>query len=149
MANYTITKDFGTGKANTQAKAELTEVIMNALAEYYGTENVAMVRTRTSTQTNEIGVRIGTLTDIDGFEYDFCATVNPTVKGFKEKITKRYTVAPFEFETAKQAYIDYVDEKEKTARENAEKKAKKIEKDKALRVEKAKANAERLANETK
>lgn len=149
MANYTITKDFGTGKANTQAKAELTEIIMNALTEHYGTENVAMVRTGTSTQTNEIGVRIGTLTDIDGFEYDFCATVNPTVKGYKEKITKRYTVAPFEFETAKQAYIDYVDEKEKTARESAERKAKKIERDKAMRAEKAKANAERLANETK
>lgn len=149
MANYTITKDFGTGKANTQAKAELTEIIMNALAEHYGEDNVAMVRTGTSTQTNEIGVRIGTLTDIDGFEYDFCATVNPTVKGFKEKVTKRYTVAPFEFETAKQTYIDYVDEKEKTARENAEKKAKKIERDKAMRAEKAKANAERLANETR
>ena len=148
MANYTITKDFGTGKANTQAKAELTEVIMNALVEHYGTENVAMVRTGTSTQTNEIGIRIGTLTDIDGFEYDFCATVNPTIKGYKEKITKRYTVAPFEFETAKQAYIDYVAEKEQTARESAERKAKKIARDKAARAEKAKANAERLATET-
>ena len=60
-----------------------------------------MVRTGTSTQTNEIGVRIGTLTDIDGFEYDFCATINPTIKGHKEKVTKRYTVAPFDFEMAK------------------------------------------------
>lgn len=149
MANYTITKDFGTGKANTQAKAELIQVITDALIAYYGEDNVAMVRTGTSTQTNEIGVRIGTLTDIDGFEYDFCATVNPTIKGYKEKITKRYTVAPFEFETAKQAYIDYVEDKERTAKENAEKKAKKIERDKAMRAEKAKANAERLVNETK
>ena len=149
MANYTITKDFGTGKANTQAKAELVEIITKALAEHYGEDNVAMVRTGTSTQTNEIGIRIGTLTDIDGFEYDFCATVNPTIKGHKEKVTKRYTVAPFDFETAKQAYIDHIEDKERTARENAEKKAKKIERDKATRAAKAKANAERLANETK
>ena len=149
MMNYTITKDFGTGKANTQAKAELVEIITKALAEHYGEDNVAMVRTGTSTQTNEIGVRIGTLTDIDGFEYDFCATINPIIKGHKEKVTKRYTVAPFDFETAKQAYIDHVEDKERTARENAEKKAKKIERDKAIRAEKAKANAERLANETK
>ena len=149
MANYTITKDFGTGKANTQAKAELVEIITKALAEHYGEDNVAMVRTGTSTQTNEIGVRIGTLTDIDGFEYDFCATINPTIKGHKEKVTKRYTVAPFDFEMAKQTYIDHIEDKERTARENAEKKAKKIERDKAIRAEKAKANAERLANETK
>ena len=149
MANYTITKDFGTGKANTQAKAELVEIITKALAEYYGEDNVAMIRTGTSTQTNEIGVRIGTLTDIDGFEYDFCATINPTIKGHKEKVTKRYTVAPFDFEMAKQTYIDHIEDKERTARENAEKKAKKIERDKAIRAEKAKANAERLANETK
>ena len=149
MANYTITKDFGTGKANTQAKAELVEIITKALAEHYGEDNVAMVRIGTSTQTNEIGVRIGTLTDIDGFEYDFCATINPTIKGHKEKVTKRYTVAPFDFEMAKQAYIDHIEDKERTARENAEKKAKKIERDKAIRAEKAKANAERLANETK
>ena len=149
MANYTITKDFGTGKANTQAKAELVEIITKALAEHYGEDNVAMVRTGTSTQTNEIGVRIGTLTDIDGFEYDFCATINPTIKGHKEKVTKHYTVAPFDFEMAKQTYIDHIEDKERTARENAEKKAKKIERDKAIRAEKAKANAERLANETK
>ena len=149
MANYTITKDFGTGKANTQAKAELVEIITKALAEHYGEDNVAMVRTGTSTQTNEIGVRIGTLTDIDGFEYDFCATINPTIKGHKEKVTKRYTVAPFDFEMAKQTYIDHIEDKERTARENAEKKAKKIERDKATRAAKAKANAERLANETK
>lgn len=26
---------------------------------------------------------------------DFCATVNPTIKGFKERVTKRYTVEAF------------------------------------------------------
>lgn len=149
MANYRITKDFGINKINAQAKAELVEVITKALIEHYGEDDVAMVRTGTSTQTNEIGVRIGTLIDIDGFDYDFCATINPTIKSYKEKITKRYTVEPFVFERARRAYIDYVEDKERTAKENAEKKAKKIERDKAMRAEKAKANAERLAKETK
>ena len=123
MANYTITKDFGTGKANTQAKAELINVITDALIAYYGKDNVAMVRTGTSTQTNEIGVRIGTLTDIDGFEYDFCATVNPTVKGYKEKVTKRYTVPAFDFDEAAERYEDYIAEQELKAIERSLKKS--------------------------
>ena len=142
MKNIVITKDFGTGKANAQTKAELTEIIINALAQVFGDENVAMVRTGGSTQVNEIGVKIGTITDIDGYEYDFCATINPTIKGFKEKVTKRYTVEAFDFETAKQSYIDDVAAKiaEKEAKANT--KAEKIAKDKAMREAKKKANAE-------
>ena len=147
MTNIIITKDFGTGKANAQAKAELTEIIMNALAQVFGDENVAMIRTGGSTQVNEIGVKIGTITDIDGYEYDFCATINPTIKGFKEKVTKRYTVEAFDFETAKQSYIDDVTEKtaEKEAKANA--KAEKIAKDKAIREAKKNASAEASATE--
>lgn len=147
MTNIVITKDFGTGKANAQAKTELTEIIINALAQVYGDENVAMVRTGGSTQVNEIGVKIGTITDIDGYEYDFCATINPTIKGFKEKVTKRYTVEAFDFETVKQSYIDDVAAKaaEKEAKANI--KAEKIAKDKALRVAKLFANAEASATE--
>ena len=142
MKNIVITKDFGTGKANVQAKVELIEIIINALAQVFGDENVAMVRTGGSTQVNEIGVKIGTITDIDGYEYDFCATINPTIKGFKEKVTKRYTVEAFDFETAKQSYIDDVTAKiaEKEAKANT--KAEKIAKDKAMREAKKKANAE-------
>ena len=138
MENIIITKDFGTGKANAQAKAELTEIIINALAQVFGDENVAMVRTGGSTQVNEIGVKIGTITDIEGYEYDFCATINPTIKGFKEKVTKRYTVEAFDFETVKQSYIDDVAAKtvEKEAKANI--KAEKIAKDKATREAKKK-----------
>lgn len=147
MKNVVITKDFGTGKANAQAKAELTEIIMNALAQVFGDENVAMVRTGGSTQVNEIGVRIGTITDIDGYEYDFCATINPTIKGFKEKVTKRYTVEAFDFETAKQSYIDDVTAKTAEKEAKAKAKAEKIAKDKAIREAKKKANAEATATE--
>ena len=136
MTNIVITKDFGTGKANAQAKAELTELIMNALITEFGEENVAMVRTGGTSQVNEIGVRMGTITDADGFSYDFCATVNPTIKGFKERVTKRYTVEAFDFETARQAYVDDVNAKTQEKEAKAKVKAEKIERDKKAREEK-------------
>lgn len=148
MKNVVITKDFGTGKANAQAKAELTEIIMNALIAEFGEENVAMVRTGGTSQVNEIGVRIGTITDTDGFTYDFCATINPTIKGFKERVTKRYTVEAFDFETAKQAYVDDVTAKTQEKEAKAKAKAEKIERDKKAREEKKLANVKAKETET-
>ena len=145
MMNYTITKDFGTGKANADLKARLTEIVTNALIAEFGEDNVKMVRTGTSTEVNEIGIRAGVITDIDGMEYDFCATINPTVKSFKEKVTKRYTVEPFDFDTAAEKYTDYIEANRIEAEKKAQKKAEKIARDKAARAAKAKANAERLA----
>lgn len=149
MMNYTITKDFGTGKANADLKARLTKIVTNALVAEFGEDNVKMVRTGTSTEVNEIGIRAGVITDIDGMEYDFCATINPTVKSFKEKVTKRYTVEPFDFDTAAEKYTDYIEANRIEAEKKAQRKAEKIARDKAARAEKAKANAERLASEQK
>ena len=148
MKNVIITKDFGIGKANAQAKANLTELILNALITEFGEENVAMVRTGGTSQVNEIGVRIGTITDADGFTYDFCATINPTIKGFKERVTKRYTVEAFDFETAKQAYVDDVTAKTQEKEANAKAKAEKIERDKKAREEKKLANIKEKETET-
>ena len=148
MMNVTITKDFGTGKANAQAKTKLTELIMNILITEFGEENVAMVRTGGTSQVNEIGVRIGTITDTDGFTYDFCATINPTIKGFKERVTKRYTVEAFDFETAKQAYVDDVTAKAQEKEAKAKARAEKIERDKKAREEKKLANAKAKETET-
>ena len=148
MMNVTITKDFGTGKANAQAKAMLTEIITKALIETFGEENVAMVRTGGTSQVNEIGVRMGTITDADGFSYDFCATVNPTIKGFKERVTKRYTVEAFDFDSARQAYIDDTTAKAEEKKAKAEAKAKKIAKDKAEREVKRLANAKAKEGES-
>ena len=146
--NVTITKDFGTGKANAQAKANLTELIMNALIAEFGEENVAMVRTGGTSQVNEIGVRIGTITDADGFTYDFCATINPTIKGFKERVTKRYTVEAFDFDSARQAYVDDVTAKAQEKEAKAKARAEKIERDKKAREEKKLANAKAKETET-
>ena len=148
MMNVTITKDFGTGKANAQAKAVLTEIITKALVEAFGEENVAMVRTGGTSQINEIGVRMGTITDADGFSYDFCATVNPTIKGFKERVTKRYTVEAFDFDSVRQAYIDDTKAKAEEKEAKSEAKAKKIAKDKAEREAKRLDNAEEKEGES-
>ena len=148
MMNVTITKDFGTGKANAQAKAMLTEIITKALVEAFGEENVAMVRTGGTSQVNEIGVRMGTITDADGFSYDFCATVNPTIKGFKERVTKRYTVEAFDFDSARRAYIDDTTAKAEEKKAKAEAKAKKIAEDKAEREAKRLANAKAKEGES-
>ena len=147
MMNVTITKDFGTGKANAQAKAVLTEIITKALVEVFGEENVAMVRTGGTSQVNEIGVRMGTVTDADGFSYDFCATVNPTIKGFKERVTKRYTVEAFDFDSVRQAYIDDTTAKAEEKEAKAEAKAKKTAKDKAEREAKRLTNAKEKEGE--
>ena len=147
MMNVTITKDFGTGKANAQAKAVLTEIITKALVEAFGEENVAMVRTGGTSQTNEIGVRMGTITDADGFSYDFCATVNPTIKGFKERVTKRYTVEAFDFDSVRQAYIDDTMAKTQEKEVKAKAKAEKTERDKKAREEKKLANTKEKEGE--
>ena len=146
--NVTITKDVGTGKANAQAKANLTELIMNALIAEFGEENVAMVRTGGTSQVNEIGVRIGTITDADGFTYDFCATINPTIKGFTERVTKRYTVDAFDFDSARQDYVDDVTAKAKEKEAKAKARAEKIERDKKAREEKKLANVKAKETET-
>ena len=148
MMNVTITKDFGTGKANAQAKAVLTEIITKALVEVFGEENVAMIRTGGTSQVNEIGVRMGTITDADGFSYDFCATVNPTIKGFKERVTKRYTVEAFDFDSVRQAYIDDTTAKAEEKEAKAEAKAKKTAKDKTEREAKRLANAKEKEGES-
>lgn len=134
--NFTITKDFGITKAQATAKARLVEIIMGALVSEFGEENVAMVRTGSSTQVNEIGVRVGTI-NVDGFEFDFCSTLNPTMKSYKEKKTKRYTVDAFDFESAKQSYSDWVTTKALEQEEKEKKKAEKIARDKKAREEKA------------
>ena len=148
MKNVVITKDFGTGKVNAQAKAELTELIMNALITEFGEENVAMIRTGGTSQVNEIGVRIGTITDADGFSYDFCATINPTIKGFKERVTKRYTVEAFDFDSARQAYVDDVNAKAQEKEAKTKAKVEKIDRDKKAREEKRLANTKEKETET-
>lgn len=131
MANYTITKDTGITKISALAKTEVSEVITKALTDVYGAENVAIVRTGGTSPVNVLAVRVGTLTDIEGFTHDLCVTLDTTVKSYKEKVTKRYTVEAFDFEACKEAYEDYLTEKAIAKAEAEAKKAEKITKSKA------------------
>jgi hypothetical protein len=124
MANYTITKENGITKISASAKSEVNEVITKALTDAFGSENVAMVRTGGSSPVNCLAIRVGTLTDESGFEHDLCVTVDTTVKSYKDRVTKRYTVEAFDFETAVACYEDYLTEK---ATKQAESEARKAE----------------------
>lgn len=134
--NVTISKDFGVGKAQAMAKARMTEVIMNALKAECGEENVKMVRTGGfSNKVNEIGVKMGTITD-DGFEYDFVCTVNPIIKGHKDRKVGRNLVEGAVFDSIVEEYEAWSAENEEKARIKAENKAKKIAADKKAREKK-------------
>lgn len=124
MTNYTITNDNGITKISASAKSEVNEVITKALADAFGSENVAIVRTSGSSPVNCLAIRVGTLTDESGFEHDLCVTVDTTVKSYKDRVTKRYTVEAFDFETAIACYENYLAEK---ATKKAETDAKKVE----------------------
>lgn len=137
MNTFTVTKDFGITKVSAKAKADVNRIIMNALAEAYGEDNVKMVRVGSSTETNSIGVRVGELIE-DGFSYELCLTVESTVKSHKDKVTKRYTVEAFDFDSAAAKYENYIEEKTEKEREKAEKKTKDI----AKRNEKAQREKE-------
>ena len=123
MTNYTITKDNGITKISASAKSEVNEVITKALADAFGSENVAMVRTGGSSPVNCLAIRVGTLTDESGFEHDLCVTVDTTVKSYKDRVTKRYTVEGFDFETAIACYENYLTEKATKKTETDAKKA--------------------------
>ena len=123
MTNYTITNDNGITKISASAKSEVNEVITKALADAFGSENVAMVRTSGSSPVNCLAIRVGTLTDESGFEHDLCVTVDTTVKSYKDRVTKRYTVEAFDFETAIACYENYLAEKATKKTETDAKKA--------------------------
>ena len=108
MTNYTITKENGITKISASAKTEVSTIVTEALITAYGAENVAIVRTGGSSPSNVLAVRVGKLTDESGFEHDICVTLDATVKSYKEKVTKRYTVEAFDFDSCREAYEDYL-----------------------------------------
>ena len=124
MDKFTVSRDCGIGKISAQVKEQMISKIMEFLKTEYGDSNVAMVRTGTSSEVNEIGVKVGTLIE-DGFEYDLCMTVNATVKSHKDKYTKRYVVPAFDFDFCRESYENYLREKKEKELEKETKRAEK------------------------
>ena len=142
MTNYTITKENGITKISASAKSEVSTIVTEALITVYGAENVAIVRTGGSSPSNVLAVRVGTLTDESGFDHDLCVTLDATVKSYKEKVTKRYTVEAFDFDACREAYEDYLTDK---ATKKAEAEAKKAE----CKAKGSKSRAEKDAEKAK
>jgi hypothetical protein len=114
--------------------------LIEVLGEIFGTENVAMVRTGSSSQVNEIGVKISTVNK-DGFEYDLCMTLNPQIKDFEDRQTKTKTFSAFDFEESKSEYLRYVEDKKNKEKTKKELKEKKIAKDTARRNKESEENS--------
>lgn len=136
MMNFVETKDYSSTRIKTIAKNWTNETIIAALAEVLGAENVGMVRTGTSTsQKNEIGAIIGTV-EVDGAEVPVAVTINVAAKPYTDApVTAKRQYDAFDFVAARQAYEDYVTDKETKAVEKAQAKAAKIAKDEAKRKE--------------
>lgn len=138
MMKFVETKDCSCTKIKTEAKGWTTETVITALAEVLGTENVGIVRTGSGTsQKNEIGAVIGTV-DVNGEEKEVVVTINVAAKPYSDSpATSKRAYSAFSFVESRQAYEDYVADKETKTAEKAEAKAKKIEKDTAARKAKA------------
>lgn len=136
MMNFVETKEMTATKIKAEAKNWTTETIITALAEILGAENVGMVRTGTSTsQKNEIGAVIGTV-EVNGAEVPIAVTINVAAKPYTDApATAKRQYDAFDFAAARQAYDDYVADKEIKAAEKAQAKAAKIAKDEAKRKE--------------
>ena len=126
--DYKMTRTETMAKIKAKVKAQLMTEFKDFLAEKYGEDSVAMVRTGNSSPVNEIGFSAGTAIDENGTPYDIVCTVNPTVKDWLDRVGTKKTFEAFDFETAKAEYELYVAEKaekeatkakEKTKREKA------------------------------
>lgn len=142
---YTVDKNTTATKIRLSAKAEYVEKLLEILRAEYGEENVAMVRTGNTTKVNEIAVLADVVTE-NGTEKGLVFTVNPVVRPWNDVTNKRGTTPAFDFEKAKQAYEDYVSEKEQEKIDKEKKKAEKIQRDKEAR-ERRKAEKEAEKNE--
>ena len=136
MATFKVTKEMTATKIKNAIKANLIDDFEQFLVQKYGENAVGMVRYG-STPKNELAFIVGSIED-EGFEYDVVATVNPTVKDWKEKKTRSRTTDAFDFEQYKADYNDYLTEK---ATKQAESKARKNVKS-AKEQEKAERKAE-------
>ena len=115
-----------------QARADVMAVIVKALREAYGEDNVAKVG------SNEYGVIIGQVTDKDGFPQDVVTTLKPTIKEWESRKTDKREYEKYVLADKAQEYeIETKEKEEKKAKEKKEREEKKA-RDKAER-EKAKA----------
>jgi hypothetical protein len=113
MADYTVDTKMTTTKIKAAIKDEILEVIIEALKDKYGEDNVAFCRVGEkvkNTEKNILAVRAATV-DVDGVEVDACAGIEVSGKDFVERKTKSKIFYPFNFDEAAQKYEDWAEKK--------------------------------------
>ena len=122
-----VSKSFGVLRAKSTMREDLTKVILDALNAYYGENSANPVRVNSPTTgkgENLIGVNCADISE-DGGVFDGCATVKITVKDWCDRVGQKATKVAWDYEGAKTAYTDWVDEQaQKQAQKEAEKAAK-------------------------
>jgi hypothetical protein len=148
--DYKMTRTETMAKIKAKVKAQLMTEFKDFLAEKYGDDSVAMVRTGNSSPVNEIGFSAGTAIDENGTPYDIVCTVNPTVKDWLDRVGTKKTFEAFDFETAKAEYELYVAEKaeKETAKAKEKEKKEKTKADKKREKETAPTETETAPTET-
>ena len=119
-----------------QARADVMDVIVNALKAEYGDDNVAKVG------SNEYGVIVGQVTDKDGFPQDVVTTLKPTVKEWEDRKTDKRVYEKYILSDVAKAYK--IETKEKEEKKEQERKAREAKKAKD-KAEREKAKAEKSA----
>lgn len=119
-----------------QARVSTMDVVVSALKEKFGENNVAKVG------SNEYGVIVGQVQDKDGFPQDVVVTVKPTVKEWESRKTDKRTYTQFILADESAAYEMEVKEKEEKKEKERQAREEKKARDKAER-EKAKAEKEK------
>lgn len=138
---YKINKDSTVSAIKADVKAKVVEDFLLFLAEKYGEDSVGMVRTGSTSKTNEIGFIFDEVDDA-GATNPIVVTINPTVKEFSDRKTDKRKYEPFDFYSARNEYDSYAEKKATQAVEAAERKTKKIEQDKARRAKAKEKNVD-------
>lgn len=137
MADFTISKDTTVKAVKDATKAEVMQVIWNALVEEYGEENVAYVLTGSGqTKKKELAVR-AKMVDVGDFEVPACVKITGAAADFTDRKTDKREFIAFDFDEAKAAYEAKLEADAEKAAAKADAKAKKIAADEKRRAAKA------------
>lgn len=115
-----------------ETRAEVFEVLCNALAQVYGLENVHKIG------DTEIAVEVAKAPTGE----PIYATFSPTIKDYCDRVTKTKTIKAFNLTAECNAYSKVLISRKEKVEKTAENKSKKIAADKARREANAKAKAE-------
>ena len=132
MADYKVSKEMTIAKIKADVKSKAVTEIIAALNKIYGEANVAFVQTGSKASNNEkrfIAVKAATAETEEGNEVDVCFGVEISTKDFVDRVTQKKTFYAFDFESAADAYSDYMAEKAIKDAKKEEAKNKKIKED--------------------